>query len=427
MASANGLVDFIAASPSPFHCVSEAARRLAAADFARVDLGAQFSTLVPGEGGFLTHGGTLIGWRTGHTSPADSGFRLIGAHTDSPNLRIKPTPEYVKEGYVQWGVEVYGGAIVATWADRDLGVCGRVALRDGDKIVERLVRIERPLARIPNLAIHLNREVNEKGLILNKQNHLPPVVGLGDEGTSSLLKDLLAHELDVDADALMSWDLCLHDVHHPTVGGINGEFVFAPRLDNQASCYSAVEALLTMDTDTASTAVIVLFDHEECGSSSDRGAASSMLRNVLARLTHSHPAGSDDGLERACANSFMVSADMAHGIHPNHSDMHDAQHKPALNGGPVIKTNVNMRYATDAVTAARFKRACLTEEVPFQEFVNRTDLACGSTIGPISAAALAIPTVDVGCAMLSMHSIREQAGTRDVAWMSRVMARLLSE
>ncbi|MFT7621067.1 MAG: aspartyl aminopeptidase [Myxococcota bacterium] len=426
--SASDLCDYIWASPSPFHCVEESARRLTAAGFVPLLEGGDPQNVTPGSTGFLIRGGTLVAWRAGTDSPAVAGFRMLGAHTDSPNLRIKPRPEYLAEGYVQWGIEPYGGVLLATWTDRDLGLSGRVTVRTDQGLKTHLFRDDRPLARVTNLAIHLNRKVNDEGLKLNKQTHLPPLVAQVPELEGpGLLLGLLASTLNVQADDILGWDLGLHDVQKPTVGGLNEDFVFAPRLDNQGSCYTALQALIQQTEPTAHTQVVALFDHEEVGSGSDRGAASTLLRNLLVRLERDHTISAPGGIERAVANSFMVSADMAHGVHPNYADKHDKHHRPTLNGGPVIKTNVNMRYATDAETAARFRAACEAEAVPYQEFINRSDLACGSTIGPISAAGLAVPGLDVGCAMLSMHSIRECAGARDVEMMTAVMRRILLE
>ena len=417
MVYAQGLIDFIHQSPTPFHCVGEAAKQLEAAGFTEVNPASAPAPMGPGRAGFLTRGGTLIAWRMGQKAPADAGFRLLGAHTDSPNLRLKPNADYEKEGYLQWGVEAYGGVLLATWADRDLGLSGRVAVqRDGE--------FDEAIARIPNLAIHLNRKVNDDGLVLNKQTHLPPMLGLSN-GSTNTLKSLLAARLGCGEDDVLSWDLMLHDVQKPTLGGLSNEFIFAPRLDNQASCYPALMALINLSDSIDATAVTVLFDHEECGSGSDIGAGSVMLRDVLTQLERNHTERAPGGVERAAANSFMLSADMAHGVHPNYADKHDDNHKPMMNAGPVIKTNVNQRYATDSQSAALFKQACLEADVPIQEYINRTDLACGSTIGPISSAQLGIRTVDVGGAMLSMHSIREQAGAKDVDWMITAMARFL--
>lgn len=424
--TAHDLCHFIHASPSPFHCVAEAARRLALAGFQTVDEAAEPARRAAGSGGYVVRGGSIVAWRLGSAPPAAAGFRIVGAHTDSPNLRLKPRPEVVKEGYVQWGVEVYGGALLSTWLDRDLGISGRVAVRGPGGVELRLVRVDRPIARIPNLAIHLDREVNDRGLVLNRQTHLAPIVALAaGGGADSALQTLLAAEGGCASEELLGWDLGLHDVQPPVVGGLNGEFVFSPRLDNQASCFSALEALLATTDVPRSTAVVALFDHEEVGSGSERGAASTLLGSVLARLEEEHEDRAPGGLRRAAASSLCVSVDMAHGVHPNYADKHEPSHKPLLNGGPVVKTNVGMRYATDAETAARFRAACHAEEVPVQDFVTRSDLACGTTIGPITASGLGIRTVDVGCPMLSMHSIREQCGARDVVWMTRVLGRVL--
>jgi aspartyl aminopeptidase len=238
-----------------------------------------------------------------------------------------------------------------------------------------------------------------------------------------VLDRLLRESLGCEPEQILGWDLMLHDTQPSVLGGMDSEFVFAPRMDNQASCYTALSGLLAAEVG-APTAVVALFDHEEVGSRSAQGADGAVLESCLRRICEAFPA--KGGLERAAANSFMVSADMAHGVHPNYADRHDGNHKPSINGGPVIKANANQRYATDGETAARFRRACQDVEVPVQDFINRTDLACGSTIGPISSANLGIRTVDVGCAMLSMHSVREHAGSADVELMARVKARVLS-
>lgn len=423
MDAARDLVAYTHASPSPFHCVEESVRRLSAAGFTELSEGGEPVEIVAGQGYFLRRSGTLLAWRAGSQSPAQAGFRIIGAHTDSPNLRLKPNPEYGSEGYRMWGVEVYGGVLLHTWTDRDLGLSGRVILDDGQGgLSDQLVRVDAPIARVANLAIHLNREIRSDGLKLNAQRHMPPLVGLGDAGD---IRAYLAGQLSCEAEAILSWDLGLHDVQAPTLGGISDEFVFSARLDNQASCHAALSALLAATEETPYTPVVALYDHEECGSRSAHGAASALLGYTLDRITRDHAVQAPGGMARAAAHSLLISADMAHGVHPNYADRHEPRHKPMLNGGPVIKWNVNTRYATDGETAARFKLAAAAAGAPVQEFVNRTDLACGSTIGPITAAGLAIRGVDVGCAMLSMHSIREQGGARDVAWMIDTMTRVL--
>jgi aspartyl aminopeptidase len=421
--SAQDLIDYLEASPSPFHCVAESAARLEAAGFQRCKEDDLPSEMPAGHRGYLSRGGTLVAWISGSESPADVGFRILGAHTDSPNLRLKPNAESTKEGYVQWGLEVYGGPILATWTDRDLGLAGRVSCLVDGTLVQRLVRVDEPIARIPNVAIHYNREVNKNGLKLNAQKHLPAVVAQGEPGA---LRALLAQAADCPADAIKGWDLGLFDLQAPRLGGINDEFVFSARLDNQFSCYAALEGLLNQSAGVASTSVLALFDHEEVGSQSATGARSVFLEFVLARLLRDHPVNSPGGLARAVGYSFMVSSDMAHGVHPNYSDYHDANHKPQLNGGPVLKSNASLSYATDGEAAARFRMACEAEGLPIQEHIHRTDLRCGSTVGPMVAAGLAIRTVDVGSAMLSMHSIREQAGAQDAEMLARVLTRILA-
>ena len=328
------------------------------------------------------------------------------------------------------GVETYGGLLAYTWLDRDLGVSGRVALHGSDigQIETRLVDIRRPLFRIPSLAIHLNREIRSDGLKLNNQNHLPPMLGLATgDGSVGAFEALLAEELDVEVDQILSWDLGLMDLQPSTLGGLDDAFVFAPRLDNQASCHAGISALLKAGPAKA-TALVALYDHEEVGSGSTSGASGSFVEDVMTRITEVEgPGAVQGGMQRAVASSFQVSADMAHAIHPNYSDKHEPRHLPKINEGPVIKINAQQRYATDSVGEAIFEALCQRSEIPYQKFVTRTDLACGSTIGPLSASRLGVPTVDVGNPMLSMHSIREQCGSEDVAKMIDVLARLFTE
>ena len=423
MASAAGLIDYVAAGPSPYHCVQATVERLVAAGFGELDERSDWGVLKAGARCFVRRSGTILALVVGQDAPARAGFRIVGAHTDSPNLRLKPAAEYASEGYAQWGVEVYGGILPYTWFDRDLGVSGRVMVRTDDGVQARLMRIDRPLARVTSLAIHLNRGVRTDGFKPNKQKHLPPILGLHAEGPGALER-LVGEALGVELEQVLAWDLMLHDLQTPCLGGMDEEFVFAPRMDNQYSCYLALQALLAAEVGPA-TAVAALYDHEEVGSSSATGAAGALLENTLRRVEAAHETRAPGGFERAVASSFQISADMAHGVHPNYADRHDGNHKPRINGGPVVKVNTQQRYATDGETAALFKDACHALEVPVQEFINRTDLACGSTIGPISSARLGIRTVDIGCAQLSMHSIRELAGAGDVEPTTRVFAKLL--
>jgi aspartyl aminopeptidase len=412
------LLAFLWAGPSPYHCVDEVAARLRAQGFTEIDERAEPKRLEPGDRGFVRRGGSIIAWRAGTESPAAAGVRLVGAHTDSPNLRVKPKPDTSSEGYRQIGVEPYGGLLRSTWLDRDLGLSGRVLVDQKGKIAERLFRTDEPIARIPNLAIHLDRTVND-GLKIDPQKHLPPVWGLDpDERTfERWLSDRL------EGATVLSWDLMLHDVQPPTLGGADNEFVFSARIDNQAGCFLAQSAFGSARA-SAATQVMALFDHEEVGSRSATGAWGEFLRDVISRIVRDHAVEARGGVERAIANSFHVSIDMAHAVHPNYADRHEPQHKPVLNGGPVVKIHSEQRYASDGPTIARFQDACREEDVAYQTFISRSDLACGTTIGPIAASELGIATVDVGNPMLSMHSCREQCGSRDAEPMVRVLRRV---
>jgi aspartyl aminopeptidase len=409
--SARDLCAFLDRSPTPFHAAREAARRLEAAGFREIGERDAWS-LAPGDRCYVIRGGsTLVGFVVGTESPATGGFRMIGAHTDSPNLRVKPNAELARSGYQQVGVEVYGGVIYATWLDRDLSIAGRVLLRGKDGVEHRLVDLQKPVARVANIAIHLNRGVNKEGLVLNEQKHLVPILGLGKEGA---FRQTLARALEVEADTILSYDLSLYDTEKASIGGLDGEFVFSARLDNLASCHAATAALAACTTPSKTTRLIALYDHEECGSRSAVGAAGSVLRDTIARILDGHQDKQPQAMGRAMARSLLVSADMAHGVHPNYSDQHEPQHAPSINRGLVIKSNANQSYATDGATAAEITLACEAAGFSPQRFVVRSDLPCGSTIGPITAAELGVPTVDVGAPMLSMHSCREMCGTLDV-------------
>jgi aspartyl aminopeptidase len=405
---AQDLATFIDASPSPYHAVETAARRLTDAGYAEVALGQP----LPGPGrSFVRRGGTLVAW-VAPPGPVRR-FRVAGAHSDSPNLRLKPRPErFGPVGTRQVGVEVYGGVLLNSWLDRDLGLSGRVVVRAEGALAERLVRVDRPLLRIPQLAIHLDREVNEKGLVLNRQVHLAPLLGVGQGGG---VLSILADAAEVALDDLVSWDVGLHDLTPSTLAGFDDELLSAPRIDNLLSCHAELAALLASDPPDETTALVVaLFDHEEVGSTSDRGADGVFLTALLERIVAAS-GGDRPGYLAAAAASLCVSADGAHATHPNYPERHEPDHPIALNGGPVIKVNASVRYATDAPTAAAFVDACERAGVPHQWFVTRSDLACGSTIGPLTAAQLAMPTVDVGVAQLAMHSCREMAGADDPA------------
>lgn len=411
------LMSFLDASPTPWHAVDEAARRLDGAGFRSIDLQGPPEPFVSGGRYYVALDGTLIAVRVGDRPVAEAGFHIVTAHTDSPVLRVKPQPTLRSHGVVRLGVEVYGGVLLHTWTDRDLGLAGLVHTRDGGV---RRVDLRRPLCRVANLAIHLQRGVNDEGLKINAQQHLPALLGMDASDAADPLRTLLAAAVDVAVDDVAAWDLCLVDIAAAAVSGVDGAFLHSGRLDNLASCHAALRGLLTGNGNHAPTAVVALFDHEEIGSVTHRGADGRLLEMVLRRVTEDGPAA-PGGLDRALANSFLISADMAHAAHPNFADRHDAQHAPRINGGPVIKQNSNHRYATEGAGAARFSRLCDGVGAPYQWFVNRTDLACGSTVGPLVSARLGVPGVDVGSPMWSMHSIREACGTADPKWMSAAL------
>lgn len=421
---AQDLLAFIEASPSPYHAVREVESRLTQAQFQLLDERETWS-LAPGTRGFVVRGGSILAFVLGSEPPARGGFTILGAHTDSPNLRLKPVYEFESSGYRQLSIEVYGGVLLHTWFDRDLSLAGRVVLTDGS---EHLVRLDEPLARVPSLAIHLNRDVNRDGLSVNPQQQLLPVFGLDKNRTEELIERLtralpIAGALPRDVVGL---DVGLFDLQHGTLAGINGEFLLSARLDNLASCHAALVALLGAGEPSAKTRVVALYDHEEVGSQSAVGARSYFLESVLERLTLAGGDAGSDAKARALSRSLLVSADMAHGVHPNYAEKHDKQHRPVLGGGPVLKTNVNQSYATDGAGAALFIRACRAVDVQPQHFSARNDMPCGSTIGPITAARLGVRTVDIGNPMLSMHSCREMAAGADVEPMIRVLTHILA-
>jgi aspartyl aminopeptidase len=346
-----------------------------------------------------------------------TGFRIVGAHVDSPGLRVKPRAALAADGLARLAVEVYGGPILATFADRDLSLAGRVVVRAATGQETRLLRFEQPLVRLPNLAIHMNREVNEKGLRFDKQTEMPLILGLlnDDEDADARLRKLLADAARAEAADLLSWELAVYDTQKGCLWGADQEFVADSQLDNLASCHAALAALLATEQPTT-TCVAAFFDHEEVGSESATGAGGSFVADVLARI--GFQAGLDgEDQRRARARSFFISADMAHAYQPNFPAAYEPGHKVAMNGGPVIKSNANQRYTTGAETAARFMAWCEQAGVPCQQYAHRGDLGCGSTIGPMVAANLGIAGVDVGSPLWAMHSVRESAGAFDHAYL----------
>lgn len=409
----------IEASPTPYHAATTAAERLAAAGFSQHDRKSRFPTAAGGY--YILDGGLMTAWVQPDRSEFSShdGFCVVGAHTDSPNLRVKASPDYESAGWAQLAVSVYGGALTNSWLDRDLGLAGRVAI-DGEQETEMLLfRDDTPLLRVPQLAIHLDREIRESGLLLNPQEHLDPLWSTGQES----FVEYLAEQCGVTPDRILAWDVMAHDTLAPALVGRHGDLIASARIDNLFSSFCGVYALLDAAKGTDQLRrmpVLVLYDHEEVGSRSSTGADGASLSNTLERLSLAlgfDRAGHLEGL----ANSFVVSADGAHATHPNYPDKHEPRHFIEVNKGIVIKQNPNQRYATDAQSDAWLRSICAENDVPVQTYIHRNDLPCGSTIGPISAARLGIPTVDCGAAQLAMHSIREMAGAKDVGFLTTAL------
>ncbi|SMF62319.1 M18 family aminopeptidase [Streptomyces sp. Amel2xC10] len=406
------LMSFLSASPSPYHAVANAAERLEKAGFRQVvETDAWDDTSSTG-GRYVLRGGAIVAWYVPEGAGAHTPFRIIGAHTDSPNLRVKPIPDTGAHGWRQIAVEIYGGPLLNSWLDRDLGIAGRLTLRDGST---RLVNTGRPLLRVPQLAIHLDRAVNTDGLKLDKQRHLQPVWGLGGDVRGGDLIAFLAEEAGLPADEVTGWDLMTHPVEPPAYLGRDQELLAGPRMDNLLSVHAGTAALAAVATSGAELPyipVLAAFDHEENGSQSDTGADGPLLGSVLERSVFAR-GGSYEDRARAFAGTVCLSSDTGHAVHPNYAERHDPTHHPRVNGGPILKVNVNNRYATDGSGRAVFAAACEKAGVPFQSFVSNNSMPCGTTIGPITAARHGIRTVDIGVAILSMHSARELCGDAD--------------
>jgi len=423
--AAAGLIDYLAASPSPFHACATSARLLGDAGFRAVTETDAF----PADPGryFLIRGGSLVAWSSEHAAGPATPMRVVGAHTDSPNLRIKPRPGLARAGWQQLAVEVYGGPLLNSWLDRDLGISGRVSVRsdalpgsvsrvarvDPAGVATVLVQVDEPVLRVPQLAIHFDRGVNAEGVKLNPQQHLPPIWGIGTGAPD--LPAFLAERIGVAPGDVLGWDLMTHDTTPPRRIGARDEFVAGGRMDNLATSFAGTRALIAAVDEPAPrplVQVLVLFDHEEVGSTSERGANSDLLPAAAERIVTAAGGGREDYL-RAMAGSVIASGDMAHATHPNYAEYHEPSHQISIDGGPVLKVNSQLRYATGSPGAAAFALACEQAGVPMQHFVMRSDLPCGSTVGPMTAAHTGAQTVDFGAAMLSMHSARELVGAAD--------------
>ncbi|CAH1419109.1 unnamed protein product [Lactuca virosa] len=442
------LIDFLNASPTAFHAVDEAKRRLKVAGYEQIFEKGDWN-LQPGKKYFFTRNySTIVAFAIGKKYIAGNGFHIVGAHTDSPCLKLKPVSKISKGGYLEVGVQTYGGGLWHTWFDRDLTIAGRMIIKEGKgdsaSYSHKLVRIEEPIMRIPTLAIHLDRGVND-GFKVNAQTHLAPVLATavkaelnktvaenGPDGKPneslnnssiqkhhSLLLQILADKVGCKPDEICDFELQACDTQPSIVAGAMKEFVFSGRLDNLCMSFCSLKALIDATVseksieDESGVRMVALFDHEEVGSSSAQGAGSPVMFDALSRITTFFSSDSQL-LEKAIQKSFLVSADMAHALHPNYMDKHEENHQPKLHGGLVIKHNANQRYATNAVTAFIFREIAANKNLPVQDFVVRNDMPCGSTIGPILASGTGIRTVDIGAPQLSMHSIREMCAVDDV-------------
>lgn len=405
---------YVSASPSSFHAVHEAARRLDEAGFTALD---EREPWTGGTGAFyVVRDGALIAWVVPENAGPTTGFNILGAHTDSPSFKLKPKPTTGAFGWLQAGVEVYGGPLLNSWLDRELQLAGRLVMLDGTQHLTATG----PLLRFPQLAIHLDRAVND-GLTLDKQRHMNPVWGLGNPAEFDLLGVLASRVpgVPVDAAEIGGYDVVIADTQAPAVFGANSEFFASGRLDNLSATHAGLAALIAHAEGQgagagggAPIAVLAAFDHEEIGSNSRSGACGPILEDVLVRISDGLGA-SVSQRRQALSASFCVSADAGHAVHPNYPERHDPANHPVLNGGPLLKINANQRYATDAAGAALWARLCSAAKVPYQEFVSNNVMPCGSTIGPLTATRLGIRTVDVGVPLLSMHSARELCGVED--------------
>ena len=414
----NDLLSFLRDSPTPFHAVANLVALLQRNGFQTISESDAWN-LTPGGRYIVTRNdSSLLAFVLGTDDVATTGVHLAGAHTDSPCLKIKPNPELQRQGYLQLGVEVYGGVLLAPWFDRDLSLAGRVSyLTQSGTLASAIIDFKKPIAIIPSLAIHLDRDVNSNRSI-NPQTQLPPVLMVTKENSKAdfraLLQEQLLKQHGIETREILDYEISCYDTQPPALVGIEEEFIASARIDNLLSCFVAVSALL--NADGKRTAMVMCSDHEEVGSASVAGAQGTLLQAVLRRI-----AGSDERYARMIHQSLLISCDNAHGIHPNFADKHDANHGPLINKGPVIKINANQRYATNSETAAYFRQLCAKVGAPVQSFVVRSDMACGSTIGPIVATETGINTVDVGVPQWAMHSIRETAGSQDCGYLYRIL------
>ncbi len=415
------LLEFLSLATTPFHAVAVMVDALEAAGFLQLDEQTPWELTAGGRYYLTRNDSSLIAFRQGSALDPLAGLRMVGAHTDSPGLMVKPCPEKSDQGYFRLGVEVYGGALLNPWFDRDLSIAGRVSFENEQgKLCSTLIDYREAIAIIPSLAIHLDREANS-GRKINPQTDILPVLSLlGSEEAPdfrAIIKTRLLHEHPgCGVSKVLDFELFFYPTQPAALVGLEREFIASARLDNLLSCFVGLQALLS--SDGAHSSLLVCNDHEEVGSLSAAGAQGPFLGSVLKRL-----AGDQELLDGLVARSMMISADNAHGIHPNFPDKHDENHGPLLNAGPVIKINANQRYATNSETAGLWRMLAAGEGVPVQSFVVRSDMGCGSTIGPITAGETGIRTLDIGVPTFAMHSVRELAGSDDAWNLGRVLTR----
>ena len=420
---AQDLIDFIGNSPSPYHVVRNVKNILLENNFTELNFKNKWT--IEKEGNyFVTQNDTsLFAFKVGTSDVESSGFKIVAAHSDSPSFKIKPSPEIlVEDKYIKFNTETYGSPILNTWLDRPLSIAGRVSCKGKNSLnpITHLVAIEQPILIIPNLPIHFNRTVNE-GIALNKQTDMLPVTALitKELNTNLLLATKISEVINVPVEDILEVDLNLYDVAKGSIIGLNNEFICSGKLDDLAMVHAGLSALLDANQ-TTSTNVLAIFDNEEVGSRSKQGAGSPILKDVLNRILSIQDKNEEDS-QRAIYNSFMVSADMAHALHPNHPDKHDPVNRPIINAGPVIKIEGNQKYTTDSNSCAVFEMICKEASIPYQKFVNRSDMLGGGTLGNVSAGQLAMSSVDVGNPMWAMHSVRETSGVDDHTFMTKAL------
>ncbi len=419
--TATELIDFIHEGASPYHVVKNVSDQLQKAGFEHLKLEERWN-LQPGKKYFTTkNGSSVYAFIAGTDAPSFAGSKLICAHSDSPSFKIKPSPEILEEKYyLKFNTEVYGGPILMSWLDRPLSMAGRIIIEGNNPLFpeSRLINFNRPMLTIPNLAIHLNRSVNEK-VELNKQKDMLPLVGIvGDKQKKGYFKELLSHEAGVDSDKIIDFDISLNEYHRGCLLGPESEFISSPRLDDLAMVHAGLKTIIDAQPSSA-TNFLCIFDNEEVGSQTKQGAGSPVFKSIFERV-FKQLGEDEEGIQQTLHKSFMISADMAHSVHPNHPEKHDPVLHPLINKGPVIKIHANQKYTTDGDSGAVFESLCRLAGVPCQKFVNRSDMAGGSTLGNVLTTQMDIRSVDVGNPMLAMHSVRELSGVQDHDFIIRV-------